>query len=107
MELNSQAALLVMDVQQGVVRATGAEHTPVLERIRSALDTARSRKIPVLFTAVDFRQGHPEVSPRNKQFSGMAGAGAFVRGTDDTAIHPAVEAKSGEALVTKLRVSAF
>jgi nicotinamidase-related amidase len=63
-------ALLVMDMQVGIVTRyvqTGDFLTP----ISTAITTARAASIPVIYVAVAFRPGYPEMSPRNKSFSAI------------------------------------
>jgi nicotinamidase-related amidase len=58
------SALLVMDVQNGIVeRFDGGG---VVERIAAAVAAARAAAVPVIFVRVAFRAGAPEVSPRNR-----------------------------------------
>jgi nicotinamidase-related amidase len=96
-------ALLVMDVQEQVVRRyPDPDYLPLL---RTALDAARAAGIPVIYVVVDFRPGYPEISARNKMFGGLAaraGASAVSNG-----IHPEVTPEEGEIVVSKRRVSAF
>jgi nicotinamidase-related amidase len=92
-----------MDVQDGIVERLGND--ALVERIAAALAAARGRGMRVIFVRVAFREGHPEVSPRNRTFSALRRAGAL---TEDTvAIHAAVAPQDGEPIVTKRRVSAF
>ncbi|MCI2418396.1 cysteine hydrolase [Saccharopolyspora sp. K220] len=102
-----KAALLVMDVQRGIVEryADDAEYLP---RLGTAIAAARAADVPVIYVQVAFRPGYPEVSQRNRGFSAIAGSGAAFS-TEDAAteIHPAVAPAAGEVLVTKRRVSAF
>jgi nicotinamidase-related amidase len=60
-----------------------------------------------VYVTIAFRPGHPEISPRNRTFSTLAGSGAFVQGDPATEIHPAVAPAPGDLVVTKRRVSAF
>jgi len=83
-------ALLVMDVQNGVVSRVGDQVGELLAAIRSAVTTAREAGVPVIFVRVAFRNGTPEVSPRNTTFSALAGAGDLNEGDPGTEIHPAV-----------------
>ncbi|MFJ9561393.1 cysteine hydrolase family protein [Streptomyces fuscichromogenes] len=101
-----QQALLVMDVQQVVVdRFPDAGYLP---RLSKAIDAARSAGVPVIYVAVGFRSGYPEVSARNKMFRGLVGAAARPAGDDRaTQVHPDVAPAPGEPVVTKRRVSAF
>jgi nicotinamidase-related amidase len=107
MSSESNAALLVMDVQQSVVRATGADKGQILENIGQAVRAAKAQDMPVFYVTLSFRDGYPEVSPRNKMFGGLAQSGAFARGSDESAIHPAVAPEPEDQIVTKVRVSAF
>ncbi len=88
--LESNSALLVMDVQRGTVERYGND-TALLERINIAITAARTGSIPVIYIHVQFREGYPEVSPRNKSFSATKQSGnTMTKGTSATEIHPAV-----------------
>ena len=104
----AHTALLVMDVQRGVVeRFAGAGE--LQSRLARAVDTARGAAVPLIFVRVAFRAGHPEVSVNNRSFSALASQ-AGTRFTDDseaTQIHPAVGPLDGDLVVVKKRVSAF
>lgn len=105
----TKSALLVMDVQQGIVERIGND-PGYLARVGRAIGAARAAGIPVIYVVVGFRTGHPEVSPRNKSFSALAGAGAgagFSDGDPTARIHPDVAPEEGDIVVTKKRVSAF
>jgi nicotinamidase-related amidase len=98
-------ALLVMDVQRVVVdRFPDPDYLP---RLRTAIDTARGRGLPVIYVVVGFRPGYPEVSPRNKVFGGLTQSGAMAPGSQATEIHPDVAPEPGDVIITKRRVSAF
>ena len=99
-------ALLVMDVQQGIVSryATDTEYLP---RLRRAIDAARAASIRVIYVTVAFREGHPEISKRNKSFSAAARTSGFLAGDVSATVHPAVAPAPGEPVVIKRRVSAF
>lgn len=98
-------ALLVMDVQQGIV-GRYASPDAYLARVARAVAAARTAGIKVIYVTVSFRAGRPEISKRNKMFSAIASTG-FVSGDASTAVHPAVAPAAGEIQVTKRRVSAF
>ncbi|MEW2548910.1 isochorismatase family cysteine hydrolase [Streptomyces sp. NPDC047002] len=108
----AKSALLVMDVQQDIV-GRFADDPGYLPRLRGAVDAARAAGVPVIHVVVGFRAGHPEISPRNTTFGGIAGAaaagttGGFAPGDPGAAIHPDVAPLGGEIVVTKKRVSAF
>ena len=101
------SALLIMDVQQGVVERLG--QPGVLDRLAEGLAAARNAGVPVIFVRVAFRPGFPEVSPTNRSFSALADTAGDRFGEDNpaTQIHPAVAPRPGEPVVVKKRVSAF
>ncbi len=107
-------ALLVMDVQRGIVarfadtEASADTNGPrYLERLSMATKAARAAGIPVIYVVIGFRAGHPEISQRNKTFSAIVAAGGFAHDDPATEIHPQVAPRSGDIVVTKRRVSAF
>ncbi|KIF74912.1 isochorismatase [Streptomyces sp. 150FB] len=104
-------ALLVMDVQRGIVDRFIAEDPEYLTRLRRAIDAARVAGVPVIYVVVGFRAGHPEISARNKSFGAIAGSapagGGFADGDPLAEIHPDAAPRPGELVVTKKRVSAF
>ena len=99
-------ALLVMDVQEGIVKRFG-EKPEALAPFRRAVSAARAAGIPVIFVRVAFRAGYPEVSPKNKAFSSLTKLGGMTVTDASTQIHSSVAPEPGEPVVTKLRVSAF
>jgi nicotinamidase-related amidase len=102
----TSTALLVMDVQQGVVNRF-SEDAGYLTRVSAAVSAARRAGIGVIYVVVAFRTGYPEVSPRNKSFATIAGTGRFTTSDPDARIHPAVGPAAGDVIVAKRRVSAF
>jgi len=100
-------ALLVMDVQNGVVARFGDQAEELLVALTKAVIAARAAGVPVIFVRVAFRDGTPEVSPRNPTFSTLAGAGALNENDPGTEVHSAVAPLPGDIVVTKRRVSAF
>lgn len=100
-------ALLIMDVQQGVVERFG--QPGLLDRVGRALAAARDASTPVIFVRVAFRPGFPEASPANRSFSAIAGAAgdSFGESSPATQIHPALAPRPGEPIVVKKRISAF
>jgi nicotinamidase-related amidase len=101
-------ALLIMDVQGGVVDRYPEAAEPLLGRLVDAASAARDAGVRVVYVRVAFREGAPEVSPRNRMFAILASSGRRF-GDDDasTQIHPAVAPLPGDIVVTKRRVSAF
>jgi nicotinamidase-related amidase len=100
-------ALLVMDMQNGIVERFAGEGSALIDNVSSAIAAARSHGTEVIFVRVAFRPGSPEVSPRNKSFSALAGSDAFSEDGPATQIHPSVAPAEGEVVCTKRRVGAF
>jgi hypothetical protein len=104
---NSRAALLVMDVQQGVVARFSDDAEVLLERLSALIGASREAGIAVIYVRVAFRAGNPEVSPRNRSFAALTHAGGFGESDAATQIHPAVAPRPEDPVVVKKRVSAF
>jgi nicotinamidase-related amidase len=109
----SREALLVMDVQNGVVGRFG-DSPALLAILGSAVKAARASGVPVIYVRVAFRDGIPEISPNNRTFSALAASGSasgsgpgLGESDPSTQIHPAVAPEHGDIVVTKRRVSAF
>ena len=97
-----RAALLVMDVQPGVIDRA-PDPAAYLARAAEAVRAARGHAVPVIHVVVAFRPGMPEVSPRNQAFSAVKQQRpAFLADP-----RPAVAPEGDEVVVTKRRVSAF
>lgn len=105
---SQSSALLVMDVQRGVVERYVGDAT-LLDRLNRAVETARATGMPVIFVRVAFRPGHPEVSTNNRVFAAIASQAQTSFGEDDeaTQIHPALGQRAEDPVVVKKRVSAF
>jgi nicotinamidase-related amidase len=108
-DTHSKMALLVMDVQVGIVtRYAQMGDVDFLTPISAAITAARAATIPVIYVHVAFRPGYPEVSSRNKAFSAIkqqqASLSAVMTATE---IHPAIAPQPTDIVVTKRRVSAF
>lgn len=101
-------ALLVMDVQEGIV-ARFAGEDGLLDRLARSVEAARGAEVPVIFVRVAFRPGAPDVSPNNRAFAALASAApdAFSEGGAGAAIHASVAPQDHEPVVTKKRVSGF
>lgn len=105
----TSTALLVMDLQDRIVDNVEqfADDEEYLPRLASAIGAARRAGIAVIYVVVGFRPGYPEVSQRNKTFSGIAETGRFTQGDLGSGIHPAVAPADEDVVVVKRRVSAF
>jgi nicotinamidase-related amidase len=101
------SALLVMDFQTRVVEMLGAGADLLLARTASLVHVARKAGMKVIYIVAGFRDGYPEVSPRNKAFGPVRESGRFVEGSAGTEVHADLTPKPGDIVVTKHRVSAF
>ncbi len=101
---STRTALLIMDVQPEIVERFG--DSGLTERLARAAAAARRAGVRVIYVKVGFREGYPEISPRNATFSRIAELGAFLESATSM-VHAAVAPQSGDVVVTKRRVSAF
>jgi nicotinamidase-related amidase len=99
-------ALLVMDVQQGIVERFAGD-TGYLPRLAEGIAAARAAGVPVVYVTIHFRPGYPEISPSNATFSAISASGRFVAGSPGTEIPPVVAPRPEDVVVVKRRVSAF
>lgn len=107
MEQNQQnAALLVMDMQTAVL-STLAAPTTVISNVAKSIAIAREKRIPVIYIAVGFRPGMPEIGTNNKGFAAARERFANLNMADFIKIHPALAPREDELTVIKRRVSAF
>lgn len=103
----TKTALLVMDVQEGIVSRLAQTHD-VLTPISAAIAAARTAAIPVIYVQVAFRPDYPEISLRNKSFSAIKQQqSTLLASTASMGIHPVIAPQATDIVVTKRRVSAF
>jgi nicotinamidase-related amidase len=100
---NENSALLVMDVQHGILERLGADRDGYLARVRATVEAARGNGVPVRFVVVGFRPGMPEASPRNRAFGAYKQQAATFLGDP----RPAITPEGTDLVITKKRVSAF
>lgn len=106
MEHTQNAALLVMDMQAGIVPML-PDAAAIITKVANAIAHAREKNIPVIYVVVGFRPGMPEVGSNNKGFTaskerlGNADMAEFMK------VHPDLTPLPDEVTVTKRRVSAF
>ena len=105
-ETQSKMALLVMDMQLGIVNRF-APAGDILTHTSAVIDAARAASIPVIYVVVTFRPGYPEVSPRNKSFSTIKQQSSSSVPMLTMEVHPAIAPQPTDIVVTKRRVSAF
>ena len=96
-------AVVIMDYQNDIVGNYSTDGEALLQRSASVLASAREAGIPVIYVVVQFREGHPEVLPRNRQRF----ANRLIEGTPGAEVHPAVAPQPGEMVVVKRRTGPF
>jgi nicotinamidase-related amidase len=106
MEQQNKTALLVMDMQAGIVAMLPNAAT-ILNTTAKAIAKARDQKIPVIYVVVGFRPGGPEISPNNKGFAASKERFASVNMAEFMKVHEDLKPQADEVVVTKRRVSAF
>jgi nicotinamidase-related amidase len=105
----AKTALLSLDMQKGIVDVYAADKPDLLDRASTVIGEARRAGIPIIHVRVGFRPGLPEVSSRNVLFSGIKNSPAHQRLFTGASgeIHSKLAPETGEAVITKSRVSAF
>ena len=97
-----RSALLVMDVQPGVI-ARAPDPATYLARVTEVVHAARGHAVSVIHVVVGFRAGMPEVSTRNQAFSSIKQQHSTLLAD----ARPAITPEGSDVVVTKRRVSAF
>lgn len=104
---NNKTALLVMDMQMGILGRLPQNGAEIVENVAGAIKEAREKDITVIFVRVGFQKGLPEISPANKSFSAIkkqllsGDLDAFMQ------IHSGLGMIEDDILINKKRVSAF
>jgi nicotinamidase-related amidase len=99
-------ALLLMDVQNGILERIGAGDA-YLDRVVDTQERSEQAGLLVVLVRVAFGPGHPEISMRNKAFAAAKSDGRLVFGDPAVEPHARLMRGKGEVVVTKKRVSAF
>ncbi len=101
-------AVLVMDFENDIVGSLPEDvRVPLLDKASTVIKEARKANIPVIYVVVRFRDGYPEINPRNRLFRALKESGRLLEGTAGAEIDPKVAPLPGEVVVTKRRVGAF
>lgn len=104
--MQKNTALLVMDMQTAILGSLSSPEA-VINNVAKAITKARERNMPVIYVAVGFRQGTPEISADNKIFAANRERFAQVDMQEFIKIHPELAPKDDEVSVVKRRISAF
>src|SRR5882757_1713116 len=102
-------ALLVMDLHAGILhRMEEKVAQALIARIRQAIAASRKAGIPIIYVAVAFRKGFPEISPNNRSFDALKQNSANLSAMEEpVSFTPDIAPQPGDVLVTKRRISAF
>ncbi|QXV66714.1 cysteine hydrolase [Mucilaginibacter achroorhodeus] len=101
----ANTALLLMDLQPAILAGMPNDKlAELLDRVNKAANAARAHQIPVIYVALSFRPGTPEVSSNNQFFDA---ARSRFDNPDFANIHPDVAPQTGDIIVYKKRFSAF
>jgi nicotinamidase-related amidase len=100
-------ALLLMDIQNGIVAGYVPEGSDLLERVGEARATARDAQQLQVLVHVGFRTGYPDVAANNKIFGRASEAGYMLEADASTDLHEGLGARSDDVVIRKRRVSAF
>jgi nicotinamidase-related amidase len=103
----AKPALLVMDVQNGIVERVAEVAGSLLDTLAKTIAAARVARVPVIYVRVAFRSGATDISRRNRSFSALTSIGAMGEDDPATQIHPSVAPGPDDIVVVKKRVSAF
>jgi nicotinamidase-related amidase len=101
-----KSALLVMDMIVGIT-VNFPDSATLISSVGKAITHARARKLPVIYVALGFRPGTPEINRNNKSFSTFKERFSKISVEDFSKIVPELAPQSGEITVFKRRVSAF
>lgn len=95
----ANTALLLMDLQPAILAGMPNDKlAELLDRVNKAANAARAHQIPVIYVALSFRPGTPEVSSNNQFFDA---ARSRFDNPDFANIHPDVAPQTGDIIVTK------
>lgn len=113
----ARCALIIQDMQNDVLAEGGAfaesgapQHAReqnVVENIRRLAEVCRARGVMVVHVHFLVERGSPGLTLNAPLFEGLADAAALVRGTWGAAPVESLEPRSGDHVVTKMRMSAW
>lgn len=89
-KIAENSALVIIDIQVGMIESERANHTIALANICTLLERARASTLPIIYIQHDGPEGH-----------GLA------RGSENWQIHPAITPRAGEIIVHKTASDGF
>jgi nicotinamidase-related amidase len=104
-----KTALLLLDLQQGVLDILSDEKKDYLTRMTNLIATARSANIPIIYIRTAFRPDYADLSPNNPMHARIAQLPGkkFIKGDPSTNFPPSIAPLADDIVITKSRVSAF
>jgi nicotinamidase-related amidase len=104
----TKTAVLSMDFQKGIIAYNVmAQERNVIEKAETVLRGARQAGLPIIHVVLQFREGHPEISSRNRMFSVIKQMGLFVTGQEEGRIEESLAPVKGDIIISRPRVNAF
>ncbi|GHO87838.1 cysteine hydrolase family protein [Dictyobacter formicarum] len=88
--MDKDTALVIIDIQVGMINADSAHHTEALGNMQTLLSRARAANIPVVYVQHDGPKGH-----------------GLEVGSANWHIHPAIAPQPGEAVIRKRASDSF
>jgi nicotinamidase-related amidase len=103
----SKAALLLLDLQVGILDRVKDQVPEYLPRIVALTSAARAASIPIIYVRTGFRHGYPDISPRNQAFAHVKTSGKFTDNDPMINFPDIIAPQEEDIVVIKRRVSAF
>ncbi len=101
-------ALVLMDFQNFTLEyLPSARETGLVERTRQVLEACRGAGVAVVFSARSYREGYPEVNPRDAGLMQKKANRIQLEGSPGVAIIDELRPRPEEPIVPKRRTSAF
>jgi nicotinamidase-related amidase len=102
----TRSALLLMDLQRGIVGTWGGD-AAMLARLSHAAAIARAHDVPVIYVAIKFRRHLERPLRDNHDYAPVPQDSPLLETSADSEIHPGIVPHDGDLTVVKRRVSAF
>ncbi|MDP7343925.1 MAG: isochorismatase family cysteine hydrolase [Alphaproteobacteria bacterium] len=102
-----RTAVLPLDVQNDIVAMT-PNVEPILNNVKSVVDAARGRDVPVVYVTVSFTEGYPDAPVKTHPLYKMVSENCLVLAAGSGAeIHASVAPKQDELVLNKTSVDPF
>jgi nicotinamidase-related amidase len=103
----ASTAILIMDYQNQAIESQAKASPEILVKAAGVLKAARDADLPIVYITMGFREGYPELSPRNKPLAFLKDNLRYQEGTQGADIHSDVAPTKRDIIVRKRRVGAF